>query len=154
MLFFKFKVFCSWVFTEERIESSQPSIKHSLVECCSDICPSVGFFPIFTYDHGAQLEWYQLLGHHSNQSLHPSISQFGQEAISRKSSCCSKTSSIMLLWTFYAAEFFLFWFDAILSLSSTCHINCSKTYTLQIQVQLCLKQRNIQVNSPRTFQQR
>ncbi len=33
----------SCVFTEERIVSGHTSIKHRL-ECCSDVCPSVGFF--------------------------------------------------------------------------------------------------------------
>ncbi len=33
----------SRVFTEERTESGHTSIKHKLVECCSDVCPSVGF---------------------------------------------------------------------------------------------------------------
>ncbi len=33
----------SCVFTEERIASGHTSIKHRLVECCSDVCPSVGF---------------------------------------------------------------------------------------------------------------
>ncbi len=33
----------SCVFTEERIASGHTSIKPRLVECCSDVCPSVGF---------------------------------------------------------------------------------------------------------------
>ncbi len=33
----------SCVFSEERIEFGHTAIKHSLVECCSDVCPSVGF---------------------------------------------------------------------------------------------------------------
>ncbi len=33
----------SCVFTEEKIASDHTGIKHSLVECCSDVCPSVGF---------------------------------------------------------------------------------------------------------------
>ncbi len=31
------------VFIEERIESGHSDIKHRLVECCSVVCPSVGF---------------------------------------------------------------------------------------------------------------
>ncbi len=34
----------SCVFTEERIASGHASIKHRSVECCSDVCPSVGLF--------------------------------------------------------------------------------------------------------------
>ncbi len=37
------KCFFSFVFTEERTASCHTSIKHRLVECCSDVCPSVGF---------------------------------------------------------------------------------------------------------------
>ncbi len=33
----------SCVFTEERIESGHTAIKPRLMECCSDVCPSVGF---------------------------------------------------------------------------------------------------------------
>ncbi len=33
----------SCVFTEKRIEFGHTAIKHSLVECCSDVWPSVGF---------------------------------------------------------------------------------------------------------------
>ncbi len=33
----------SCVFTEERIASGHTSIKHRSMECCSDVCPSVGF---------------------------------------------------------------------------------------------------------------
>ncbi len=33
----------SCVFTEERIESGHTDIKPRSVECCSDVCPSVGF---------------------------------------------------------------------------------------------------------------
>ncbi len=33
----------SCVFTEERIEFGQTAIKPRLLECCSDVCPSVGF---------------------------------------------------------------------------------------------------------------
>ncbi len=43
LFFCKFQVF-SCVFTEERIASGHTSIKHRLVECCSGVCPSVGFF--------------------------------------------------------------------------------------------------------------
>ncbi len=34
----------SLVFTEERIESGHTAIKLRLMECCSDVCPSVGFY--------------------------------------------------------------------------------------------------------------
>ncbi len=34
----------SCVFTEERIEFGDAAIKSRSVECCSDVCPSVGFF--------------------------------------------------------------------------------------------------------------
>ncbi len=34
----------SCVFNEERIEFGRTTIKPRLVECCSDVCPSVGFF--------------------------------------------------------------------------------------------------------------
>ncbi len=40
--FCKFRVF-SCVFTEERIEFDRTAIKPRSVECCSDVCPSVGF---------------------------------------------------------------------------------------------------------------
>ncbi len=33
----------SCVLTEERIEFVHTAIKPRLVECCSDVCPSVGF---------------------------------------------------------------------------------------------------------------
>ncbi len=33
----------SCVFTEERIEFGHTAIKPRLMECCSDVCPSVGF---------------------------------------------------------------------------------------------------------------
>ncbi len=33
----------SCVFTEERIEFGHTAIKPRLVECCSDVCTSVGF---------------------------------------------------------------------------------------------------------------
>ncbi len=33
----------SFVFTKERIESYHTAIKLRLVECCSDVCPSVDF---------------------------------------------------------------------------------------------------------------
>ncbi len=38
-------------------ESCHTAIKPRSVECCSDVCPSVGYSYISTYDHGAQLEW-------------------------------------------------------------------------------------------------
>ncbi len=51
MLFFP-----SFVFTEEKIEFGHTAIKPISVECCSDVCPSVSFSYISTYDHGAELE--------------------------------------------------------------------------------------------------
>ncbi len=44
----------SCVYTEERIESFHTAIKPRSVECCSDVCPFVGFSHL--HDHGAQLE--------------------------------------------------------------------------------------------------
>ncbi len=47
----------SYVFTEERIESGHAVIKAILVECCSDVCPSLSFSHLhILYNHGAQLE--------------------------------------------------------------------------------------------------
>lgn len=63
---------------------------------------------------------HQVLGHHTNQSISPSIARFGQEASSRKSPGCFK----LLALTFNAAEIILYptpdlCLDTILSWRST-----------------------------------
>ncbi len=76
---------------------------------------------------------HQVLGHHSNQSPSPSIVQFCLEASSRKSPGCSKLLPFRVTETTWFCDasmqhnFFLnsspdVWFDAILSLSSTCSL--------------------------------
>ncbi len=76
---------------------------------------------------------HRVLGHHSNQSPSPSIVQFCLEASSRKSPGCSKLLPFRVTETTWFCDasmqhnFFLnsspdVWFDAILSLSSTCSL--------------------------------
>ncbi len=82
------------------------------IECCSDVCPSVGF----SYLH----IW--------SKDQSQSVAQFGQEASSRRSPGCFKLLPLrvtnMLLWAFNAAEILLnsspdVWLGAMLFLSST-----------------------------------
>ncbi len=55
MLFLQITSVFSCFFTEERIEFGHTDIKPRSLECCSDVCPSVGFSHCI-YVHGAQLE--------------------------------------------------------------------------------------------------
>ncbi len=74
----------SCVFSEERIESGHTTIKPRSVE-------SPHMIMELNQSH------HLLLGHYYNQSPSPLISQFGQEASSRKSPGCSKLLPLRII---------------------------------------------------------
>ncbi len=51
--FLKIPSVFSCVFTEERIESGHTDIKPRSVECCSDVCPSVGFSHLYIWSRSS-----------------------------------------------------------------------------------------------------
>ncbi len=75
----------SHVFTEERIEFGHTTIKPRSVECCSDVCPSIGFSHLHIMIMELNYSDHKVLGHQSRQGPSPPIGQFDQEAGSRKS---------------------------------------------------------------------
>ncbi len=53
--------------------------------------------PIYSYDHGAQLEWPFCSWSQSRQGPSASVAQFGQEASSRKSPGCFKLPPLCIM---------------------------------------------------------
>ncbi len=91
----------SSVFTE-RIASGHTSIKHRLVECCSDVCPSVGFSHLHIWSWSSTRVTISFLV--TSLTPSPSIAQFGQEASSRKSPGCSKRLPLRVTETICLCE--------------------------------------------------
>ncbi len=86
----------SCIFTEEKLQFGHFAIKPRLVECRSDVCPSLSFSHLHIRSWSSTRVTISVLIT-SNQDPSPSIAQFGQEARSRKSPDCFKLHPLRIM---------------------------------------------------------
>ncbi len=104
----------SCVFTEERIESGHTTIKPRSVECCSDVCPSVGFSHLHIWSWSSTRVTIRFLVTSLDKAvLHQLLSLAGRPALGRVLVVPNIfhlriTEATVLLGTFSAAEIIAF----------------------------------------------